>query len=99
MKQKLALEETIQALNMAMPAQTGDTPSLALNNRLMMQYGSGDDSGVNPVMTITGTSLTMTGSSAPFLGVVTCVTATSTLDNSPITVPSGILMYVMATSQ
>ena len=26
MKQKLTLEETIQALNMAMPAQTGETP-------------------------------------------------------------------------
>ena len=26
MKQKLTLEETIQALNMTMPAQTGETP-------------------------------------------------------------------------
>ena len=66
---------------------------------LMMQSGSGDASGVNPVMTITGTSLTMTDSSAPLLEVATCVTATCTLDNCTVSVPSGILMYVMADSQ
>ena len=66
---------------------------------LMMQSGSGDASGVNPVMTITGTSLTMTDSSVPLLEVATCVTATCTLDNCTVTVPSGILMYVMADSQ
>ena len=66
---------------------------------LMMQSGSGDASGVNPVMTITGTSLTMTDTSAPLLEVATCVTATCTLDNCTVTVPSGILMYVMADSQ
>ena len=66
---------------------------------LMMQSGSGDASGVNPVMTITGTSLTMTDSSAPLLEVATCVTATCTLDNCTVTVPSGVLMYVMADSQ
>jgi len=66
---------------------------------LMMQSGSGDAEGVNPVMTITGTSLTMTDSSAPLLEVATCVTATCTLSNCSITVPSGILMYVMEDSQ
>ncbi|MCR4853768.1 MAG: hypothetical protein K5893_09280 [Prevotella sp.] len=66
---------------------------------LMMQSGSGDAEGVNPVMTITGTSLTMTDSSAPLLEVATCVTATCTLSNCTLTVPSGILMYVMADSQ
>ena len=66
---------------------------------LMMQSGSGDASGVNPVMTITGTSLTMTDSDAPLLEVATCVTATCTLDNCTVAVPSGILMYVMADSQ
>jgi len=66
---------------------------------LMMQSGSGDASGVNPVMTITGTSLTMTDSSAPLLEVATCVTATCTLSGCTVTVPSGILMYVMADSQ
>ncbi len=66
---------------------------------LMMQSGSGDAEGVNPVMTITGTSLTMTDSSAPLLEVATCVTATCTLSGCTLTVPSGILMYVMADSQ
>lgn len=66
---------------------------------LMMQSGSGDASGYNPTMTITGTSLTMTDSSAPLLEVATAVTATCTLSNCTITVPSGILMYVMADSQ
>ena len=66
---------------------------------LMMQSGSGDASGVNPVMTITGTSLTMTDNSAPLLEVATCVTATCTLDNCTLTVPSGVLMYVMDDSQ
>ncbi len=66
---------------------------------LMMQSGSGDAEGVNPVMTITGTSLTMTDSSAPLIEVATCVTATCTLSNCTLTVPSGILMYVMADSQ
>lgn len=66
---------------------------------LMMQSGSGDASGVNPVMTITGTSLTMTDTSAPLLEVATCVNATCTLDNCTLSVPSGILMYVMSDSQ
>ena len=66
---------------------------------LMMQSGSGDASGVNPVMTITGSSLTMTDQSAPLLEVATCVNATCTLDGCTVTVPSGILMYVMADSQ
>lgn len=66
---------------------------------LMMQSDSGDASGVNPVMTITGTSLTMTDTSAPLLEVATCVNATCTLDNCTVSVPSGILMYVMADSQ
>ncbi|MBR1513424.1 MAG: hypothetical protein IJ622_03945 [Bacteroidales bacterium] len=66
---------------------------------LMMQSGSGDASGYNPVMTITGTSLTMTDASAPLLEVATAVTATCTLDNCTVNVPSNILMYVMADSQ
>lgn len=66
---------------------------------LMMQSGSGDASGYNPVMTITGTSLTMTDASAPLLEVATAVTATCTLDNCTVNVPSGILMYVMDDDQ
>ena len=66
---------------------------------LMMQSGSDDASGVNPVMTITGTSLTMTDNSAPLLEVATCVNATCTLDGCTLTVPSGVIMYVMDDSQ
>jgi len=66
---------------------------------LMMQSGSGDAEGTNPVMTITGTSLTMTDASAPLLEVATCVNATCTLSNCTLTVPSGIIMYVMSDSQ
>ncbi len=66
---------------------------------LMMQSGSGDATGVNPVMTITGTSLTMTDGSAPLLEVATCVTATCTLSGCTLTVPSGILMYVKNDTQ
>ena len=66
---------------------------------LMMQSGSGDASGYNPVMTITDTSLTMTDASAPLLEVATAVTATCTLDNCTVNVPSGILMYVMDDDQ
>jgi hypothetical protein len=50
-------------------------------------------------MKITGTSLTMTDNSAPLLEVATCVTATCTLSGCTLTVPSGIIMYVMADSQ
>ncbi len=66
---------------------------------LMMQSGSGDANGITPVMTITGTSLTITDSSAPLLEVATCVNATCTLSNCTVSVPSGILMYVMDDSQ
>lgn len=66
---------------------------------LMMQSGSGDASGVYPVMTITGGSLTTTDTSAPLLEVATCVIATCTLSGVTVNAGSGILMYVMADSQ
>ncbi len=66
---------------------------------LMMNSGSGDASGGNPVMTITNSTLTMTDSDAPLLKVATFVTATLTLDNVTLTVPSNILMYVQEDSQ
>jgi len=66
---------------------------------LMMQSGSGDAEGVNPTMTLTGTSLTMTDTSAPLLEVATCVTATCTLSGCTLDIPSGIIMYVMDDDQ
>ena len=66
---------------------------------LMMQSGSGDATGSNPVMKITGGSLTSTDTSAPLLEVATDVTATCTLSGVEVSAGSGILMYVMADSQ
>ena len=66
---------------------------------LMMQSGSGDAQGSNPVMTITGGSLTTTDTSAPLLQVSTDVTATCTLSGVTVKAGSGILMYVKDDSQ
>ena len=66
---------------------------------LMMQSGSGDATGTNPEMTITNSTLTMTDNDAPLIEVATLVTATCTLDGCSLTVPSGILMYVMEDDQ
>ena len=95
-KGEIAVIEGDNSISMTNCTMTSGSSERGL---LMMQSGSGDASGVNPVMTITGTSLTMTDSSAPLLEVATCVTATCTLDNCTVTVPSGILMYVMSDSQ
>ena len=95
-KGEIAVIEGDNSISMTNCTMTSGSSERGL---LMMQSGSGDASGVNPVMTITGTSLTMTDSSAPLLEVATCVNATCTLDNCTVTVPSGILMYVMADSQ
>lgn len=95
-KGEIAVIEGDNSISMTNCTMTSGSSERGL---LMMQSGSGDASGVNPVMTITGTSLTMTDSSAPLLEVATCVTATCTLDNCTVTVPSGILMYVMEDSQ
>ena len=95
-KGEIAVIEGDNSITMTNCTMTSGSSERAL---LMMQSGSGDASGVNPVMTITGTSLTMTDSSAPLLEVATCVNATCTLSGCTLTVPSGILMYVMADSQ
>ncbi|MBQ7210673.1 MAG: hypothetical protein IJS05_07265 [Paludibacteraceae bacterium] len=95
-KGEIAVIEGDNSISMTNCTMTSGSSERGL---LMMQSGSGDAQGVNPVMTITGTSLKLTDSSAPLLEVATCVTATCTLDNCTITVPSGVLMYVMADSQ
>ena len=95
-KGEIAVIEGDNSISMTNCTMTSGSSERAL---LMMQSGSGDASGVNPVMTITGTSLTMTDSSAPLLEVATCVNATCTLSGCTLTVPSGIIMYVMADSQ
>ena len=87
-KGEIAVIEGDNSISMTNCTMTSGSSERGL---LMMQSGSGDASGVN--------SLTMTDSSAPLLEVATCVNATCTLDNCTISVPSGILMYVMADSQ
>ena len=95
-KGEIAVIEGDNSISMTNCTMTSGSSERGL---LLMQSGSGDASGVNPVMTITGTNLTMTDSSAPLIEVATCVTATITLDNCTVTVPSGYLMKVMADSQ
>lgn len=93
---EIAVIEGDNSITMTGCTMTSGSDERAL---LMMQSGSGDAEGTNPTMTITNTSLTVTDDSAPLLEVATCVTATCTLDGCTLTVPSGVLMYVMDDSQ
>lgn len=61
---------------------------------MILQSGSGDSSGYNGTINVTGGSLTLTGSSTPLLEVPTNMTGTLTLTDVDLTVPSGRLMYV-----
>lgn len=62
---------------------------------MILQSGSGDGGdGLNGVITVTGGSLTMTGSSAPLIEIVTNVSGTVTLNGVTTTIPSDILMKV-----
>lgn len=93
---EIAVIEGDNSITMTGCTMTSGSDERAL---LMMQSGSGDAEGTNPTMTVTNTSLTVTDDSAPLLEVATCVTATCTLDGCSLTVPSGVLMYVMDDSQ
>lgn len=61
---------------------------------MMLQSGSGDAQGSNAYITVTGGSLTTTGSSVPLCEVPTLNTGTLTLTDVTLSVASGILMYV-----
>lgn len=61
---------------------------------MILQSGSGDSEGYSGAITVNGGSLTLTGSSTPLLEVPTNITATLTLKDVDLTVPSGVLMYV-----
>jgi len=95
-KGEIAVIEGDNSISMTNCTMTSGSSERGL---LMMQSGSGDASGVYPVMTITGGSLTTTDTSAPLLEVATCVIATCTLSGVTVNAGSGILMYVMADSQ
>ncbi len=61
---------------------------------MILQSGSGDSEGYNGAISITGSTITLTDSSAPLCEIPTNITGTLTLDNTSVTVPSGVLMYV-----
>lgn len=61
---------------------------------MILQSGSGDSEGYNGSISVTGGSLTLTGSGTPLLEVPTNMTGTLTLTDVALTVPSGTLMFV-----
>lgn len=62
---------------------------------MILQSGSGDaGTGTNGVITVTGGSLILTGSSTSLIEIVTNVTGKVTLDSVLATIPSGVLMKV-----
>ncbi|MBQ7279463.1 MAG: hypothetical protein IJR13_01890 [Bacteroidales bacterium] len=61
---------------------------------MMLQSGSGDADGSNAAITISNSSLTVTGSSTPLCEVPTLNNGTLTLSDVTLSVTSGILMYV-----
>ena len=66
---------------------------------MILQSGSGDSEGYNGYITVNGGSLTLSGSSTPLLEVPTLITATLTLKDVELSVPSGMLMYVNYNTQ
>ncbi|MCR4964754.1 MAG: hypothetical protein K6A41_03780 [Bacteroidales bacterium] len=61
---------------------------------MMLQSGSGDAEGSNAYITVTGGTLTTTGSSTPLCEVPTLNNGTLTLTDVTLNVASGTLMYV-----
>lgn len=61
---------------------------------MILQSGSGDSEGYDGAINITNSTITLTDSSAPLCEIPTNITGTLTLDNTSLTVPSGVLMYV-----
>ena len=61
---------------------------------MILQSGSGDSEGYNGSISVNGGTMITTDSDAPFLEVPTNITATLTLTDVTLTVPSGLLMYV-----
>lgn len=61
---------------------------------MILQSGSGDSEGYNGIITVNGGTMTLTGSDTPLLEVPTYITATLTLKDVALVVPSNQLMYV-----
>src|SRR5574344_257377 len=61
---------------------------------MILQSGSGDASGYNGKINVTGGSITLTGSSTPLIEITTSVTGTVTLSDVTLSISSNILMKV-----
>lgn len=61
---------------------------------MMLQSGSGDAEGSNAYITVSNSSLTVTGTSTPLCEVPTLNNGTLNLTDVTLTVPSGVLMLV-----
>lgn len=72
------------------------TMSSGSSNRglMILQSGSGDASGYDGAINVTGGSITLTGSSTPLIEITTSTTGTVTLKDVTLNIPSNILMKV-----
>lgn len=61
---------------------------------MILQSGSGDASGYNGKINVTGGTITLSGSSTPLIEICTSVTGTVTLKDVTLTIPSSVLMKV-----
>ena len=61
---------------------------------MILQSGSGDSQGYNGTITINGGTMTLTNPNTPLLEVPTYITATLTLKDVTLNIPSNQLMYV-----
>ncbi|MBO6190309.1 MAG: hypothetical protein J6N92_05825 [Alloprevotella sp.] len=61
---------------------------------MMLQSGSGDAEGTNAYITVSNSSLNVTGESTPLCEVPTLNNGTLTLTDVTLSVPSGVLMFV-----
>ena len=70
------------------------TSGASTRGMMILQSGSGDASGYDGYINVTGGNITLTGSSTPLIEITTSTTGTVTLNDVTLTVPSNILMSV-----
>lgn len=89
---------TVEGANYAYVNDCQMTSGSSKRGILLHQSNSGDAEGTKPFATITNSSLTLTDSNAPLCYVENC-TATLTLTDVTLKVPSGLLMSVPNSSK
>ena len=89
---------TVEGANYAFVNDCQMTSGSSKRGILLHQSNSGDAEGTKPYATITNSSLTLTDSNAPLCYVENC-TATLTLTDVTLKVPSGLLMSVPNSSK